>query len=362
MKIDYVRNLQFAYMRIALEEALSKTEEEMLAHNTIKGFLPIQWQQEDDICLLRYDITGKQALDALVENVMADEKVIQSLLYGICVAVRQLEKFLLPQEGLLLRPETIFWDYKTESMYFCYYPGEKETTQVRLRTLMEYILAKTDHKNAMAVELAYGVYEELLKPSFSLCEIQRYLRKHREVERITAEKEIAVAEEEQVEVVPEVMEESPVATWWEGVQKSVMAWVKEQLYKFIERKMVVEPIVFEPEEEEVKQGLPTVLLAEKKEEIDGIFKYEGTHALQDIKIVTLPFIIGSDGNCDGIISQPTISHQHAKITNIDGVYFIEDLNSTNGTKVDGGMLTYKTKVSLRKNESVCFANEPYRFV
>ena len=65
---------------------------------------------------------------------------------------------------------------------------------------------------------------------------------------------------------------------------------------------------------------------------------------------------------DGYIASKSVSRIHARIEKEEESYYIEDLNSTNGTRVNGGLLSYKTRVSLKKNESVYFANEPYRFL
>ena len=43
-------------------------------------------------------------------------------------------------------------------------------------------------------------------------------------------------------------------------------------------------------------------------------------------------------------------------------FFIEDLNSSNGTRVGGELLNYKTGMSLQKNEVVMFADEKFRFI
>ena len=363
MKIEYTRNLQSAYMKIALEESLSRTEEEMLSHNRIEGVLPLQWQQEDGVYMLRYEITGKQALDVLLAQKQADEKFVQSLLTGICGVVKELEKYLLAQEGLLLRPETVFWDTKTAGVYFCYYPGAGASLQEQFQNLMEYLLTKTDHKNVRAVELVYGVYEALLKPEFHLNEIPEILKNLYEPEESAREEEIQIqSDTEDFETGQKPTIKEKVFCWGKGRGLDIVAWIKEQIKRAIARRPAMEPLVFEPEEEEVKRGQPTVLLAEKGEEPEGIFRYEGTHYLPDIIITKLPFVIGSDDICDGKIFLPTISRQHAKVTKLDGIYFLEDLNSANGTKVAGGLLTYKTKVSLKRNEHVSFANEPYRFL
>jgi len=381
MKIEYIRKMQFGYMRIVVAQPLSRTEEEMLSHNKIEGILPVKWQKEDESYLLRYDITGKQALDVVLENEPVDEEFLRNLLAGICAVVKQLEKYLLIPEGILLQPETIFRDIKTQQIYFCYYPNETEPVQVRFRRLMEYILAKTNHKNQKAVELSYGVYEEALKEEFVLQDIQRRLEKNfsdmciqEEIKYEYEEENIKVEEIGEMSLKEKVLKEKILKEKnrrtfkFREWKKTCAVWIREKIKKYIKlekykkKKKESEQIVFEPEEEVIKTGLPTILLGEWKEEAEGVLKYEGRYHLPDLYIKKELFMIGSDSTCDGVLEQQTISHQHARISKVDGVYFIEDLNSTNGTTVDGGALSYKTKVSLKKNTLICFAKEPYRFL
>ena len=129
-----------------------------------------------------------------------------------------------------------------------------------------------------------------------------------------------------------------------------------------EKKNEIQPIVFEPEEEEVRMGRPTVLLADQKKTIQGILRYEGNNQLSDLKIDTFPYVIGSAADCPGYVDCATISRHHAKITKVENVYFIEDMNSANGTKAGGTLLYYKMKVSLQANEILEFADEKFRFI
>ncbi len=364
MKIEYIRNMQFGYMQIEAEVPLSRMEEEMLSHNKIEGLLPIRWQKENNRYLLRYDITGKQALDVVLEQETMDEDILRNFFVGICTVIKQMEKYLLSQNGILLQAETIFVDMKTQQIYFCYYPNE-EILQKRFRQLMEYVLAKTNHRNPAAVELAYGVYEESLKDEFVLSDIKKRLEKKRELvyeEQEILEEKLIENEEENTNI-EEVFSQQKKWDCFLGVWKvKCIEWINKKLKKFKKQKKQSTQIVFEPEEEEQKQGLDTIFLGEWKEEIEGILKYEGIHLLPDFSIKKTPFLIGNNEMCDGVIKLQTISHQHAKIYKIDDVYFIEDLNSTNGTMVEGEILNYKTQVSLKKNTMVCFANEPYRFL
>ena len=56
MKIDYIRNMQASFMRLALDGELSKTEAEMLSRNQIEGMLAMTWQKEDENYILQYHL------------------------------------------------------------------------------------------------------------------------------------------------------------------------------------------------------------------------------------------------------------------------------------------------------------------
>lgn len=367
MNIEYVRNLQFGYMRIAAERPLSKLEENMLSANRIAGMLPVQWFREDDNYLLCYEITGMQALDRLLENRLVDEKLLKILLTGVTVTVMQLEKYLLFEEGMCLLPEMIFFDNKTETIHFCYYPQENKILQEQLIKLMEYLLAKTDHKNTNAVQLVYSVYEGVQNPSFCLSDLRRYVQN--EI-NIYESEDILIEKYNDETVENELNKELKKETLKDGkLKKAIFCKLKIKpdltnriIQRFFDKKKEKEDVVlYEDESEEVEEYVTTVLNQEQNEAM-GVLKYEGFHSLEDIVIIKTPFVIGKDSGCDGIIKHPNISRYHAKITYQEGTYFIEDLNSTNGTMVNGGLLGYKTKVSLKKGQDVYLANEPYRFL
>lgn len=73
-------------------------------------------------------------------------------------------------------------------------------------------------------------------------------------------------------------------------------------------------------------------------------------------------IIGKDERVDFLISDnPYVGKRHAIIHKENGQFFIEDMGSSNGTKVDGGLLEKEQKVLLDSSVDIEFANEHYRF-
>ena len=65
---------------------------------------------------------------------------------------------------------------------------------------------------------------------------------------------------------------------------------------------------------------------------------------------------------DAVIGKDTISHFHAVINRENQEFYLEDLNSTNGTFVNNEVLAYKQKKQLKSNDIIRFADVKYRFV
>ena len=92
-------------------------------------------------------------------------------------------------------------------------------------------------------------------------------------------------------------------------------------------------------------------------------RYEGNGNENNLKIEVPIFLIGSQKEeAAGVIHASTVSRLHARIVKEGENYYIEDMNSTNGTYRNGELLRYRQKELLQKNDVIKFADEPYRFV
>ena len=81
---------------------------------------------------------------------------------------------------------------------------------------------------------------------------------------------------------------------------------------------------------------------------------------EEIVINKTPFVIGKDSSCDFSIKGDTyISRKHCRIVKQEDSYYIEDLDSTNGTFVDGEEI--KGKVKLEEGQEIKLADRSYRW-
>lgn len=71
-------------------------------------------------------------------------------------------------------------------------------------------------------------------------------------------------------------------------------------------------------------------------------------------------LVGREPNCEIPINSLHISRQHARITQTETGFFLEDLNSANGTYINGLKLT--TPVALQIGDLVCFDDQGFRVV
>lgn len=114
--------------------------------------------------------------------------------------------------------------------------------------------------------------------------------------------------------------------------------------------------------QEMPEVHPTVCLANFQAKPQGMLLYEGAENRENISLMQPLIKIGKGNGVDAKIEKGTISHFHAQINHEQDTFYIEDLNSTNGTFVNGEGLTYKERKKLAINDIVQFADIRYRFV
>ena len=414
-------------MVLAQCEELQEWEKKMIAHAPKGNIVFAECVQENGEKYLWYNITGKQALDAVLETETLSYDMLCNVLNGIYEAVQQLEGMLLPAQSILLSAESIFVDYRTRQISFCYYPGNPMPLPEAFRTFMEYLLTRLDHSDERAVKAAYDIYGQSSAGGVELQELKSLLLMPYETDEAKTEPEgLDDTEPEGPKAYATVGQKEQDgkrdASIWkqifrgESTVQELLAAVWEKIWKTTGtaagrpagekagrltgtaagrpagekagrvtgkaaasgdkrrmrrwkiggnmKNMQKEPeaFVFEPEEEEHKSANPTVLLAGISQKPEGILRYEGTGGYSDLVIGKDNYVIGSAAECDGRIPSATVSRRHAKISKKGAVFFIEDLNSSNGTRVGGELLNYKTGMSLQKNEVVMFADEKFRFI
>ncbi|WP_349673957.1 DUF6382 domain-containing protein [Lacrimispora sp.] len=111
-----------------------------------------------------------------------------------------------------------------------------------------------------------------------------------------------------------------------------------------------------------EEHLQTVLLTNSQKDTPvKVFK-SASPGIPDIIITYTPYLIGKqEGLVDYVLNGEAISRIHAKIEKEGNDYYISDLNSTNGTYVNGRLLETNETVLLNTGDEIFIANFAFIF-
>lgn len=115
-------------------------------------------------------------------------------------------------------------------------------------------------------------------------------------------------------------------------------------------------------EGDAKEEFQTILLTARplEQELHRLIPLNGG---QEIPIHYFPFLIGkSKSITDFCLDIPEISRLHMKIEETPSGYMVTDLNSTNGTQINGHILEANETYPLLPGDEVMIATKKYRFL
>lgn len=365
-EVIYERDISRSYMKIpAVEKACM--DERLMVTRTYKGILPMEKCYVNGSGQYWYNISGHQALDTYCKMNGITQEFFERLLLCICKQVEVLEWNLVDTRCLVVDPEYIFVNSTAEDISFILYPDTKGDFWTELRQLMEYLLTKINHSDKQGVHQAYQIYHKTLTDGYSVTDLKQAILESR-VPADAMEEEVGRMGpiEEEVRSVKEELPEKEQQDSWQGMEKylhKIWEYIKN-IFSYKKENKEEIPIVVYPEEkkEEEVEIHPTVCLATALGEPQGLLIYEGRMDCPDFELGKESCILGKNPRVKLYLSRETISQFHAKFEYYNQKYYIEDMNSTNGTFVNDEMLCYKEVRELVPGDVLCFADAKYRFL
>lgn len=375
MEITYRRNLHRSYMCIEEpEKAIEEHEMMILKNYDVPRILPLQIMIQDGKVQYWFEITGKQQLKDYLGGKSIGMEFLKKMLFSLEELCRKLPEYMLREERIFLREEFLYVDLVDETIYFTYLPFWCGDFPEEFQRWMEEILKGIDHQDRKCTQTAYDLYEKVRQGNRSIRELLN-TQKWSEEPLILQKKIEGKASEPKYVNAVEAEEKENIAGKipWDKI-KTVCLEVKENIeekcMKFVKKKEKEKPTLrtASPDIEEMYPqkeepiGNPTELLVCDEERMDGRLVYQGRNGCRDFRIEKEEFLIGrSAQQADGRIETDGISRVHAKISRREGNYYIEDLNSTNGTYLNGELLEYHKDRKLEKDDKVRFGVEEYVF-
>lgn len=385
----YQRDLNHNYMIVkAKKQEYEGFSDRIFQENQIPGFLSCQFRSFDGYLYFYYEISGKQSLAQLFHKRKLTKEELLRIITGLRDNQKMTEVFLLDFKKVLLLPQYLYTDFNATHLYSCYYPDCQEDTS--LEALGNFILENVDYQDQKAVELAYSFHREIMAENVSLEQLVEHITEEKKNDKIKAENERAVLHEGVGEQVFEDMSSGDILKDSEYEREMIKNQVLEEddnriqgfrrlLQIFIKKiKEYKLPMRFTKETEQnryeveldIEEELDTAyaepveatqFFSGEEIEIHGLY-YQGSENYSNFTLEVFPFVIGKgEKGIDGRIVNPLVSRIHSQVDYVDKSYYLTDLNSTNGTYLNGQRLEPHQQIKLTPGDCIQFARVPYLF-
>lgn len=392
--------------KIALDR-IDEFEYEMIRSNQINHLIPVVKNIENDSISLEYNINEMKNINEYIEGNPMKESEIVEFLKGYFVLLESLDEYMLLPEHISLDLENIYVNDK--GLQFMYIPSDKLYSR-DLRELITLLLYKTkiiDDKRSLYPLFRYT------SESASDNEIKSILNNLvLNTENVsgesTIEKYVSISDsftnrQNQIKLSTTVPKKSEIVEEVKVVNKEEKPKKKGFFAKLFERKPKDKK---NTKNEKSKKEKPAKIkktsssesklsrfksaksqakeisnaavanTAPKEQEyfettVLGENENSGKTNVSLIRLKTnevynLPeneeFSIGSSSNNSCVIKDNSaISRKHAKIIKVDGNYYVCDLNSTNGTSVEGIKIEKGGNSLIQSGNRIDLANEAFSF-
>lgn len=389
MQTEYVRSLNCNYERILLEQ---KPEEKryqycILNRGGIRGLLPCSLRYINGLSYLYYDISSKQNVAQLYGKKSVGREWLKDFIWGVKQIRQELERFLLDCRNVVWYPEQIFQDLENNQFYFLYIPYYDGTGG--FDKLLDFLLEHIDYDDEALVECVYHMYEQYEKGG----ETYLYGKMTEDIKRLELAvdnigKAAAMDAEPMKIIEAEIPADRTLRRDTAGGEKNKNLSVLSALNKETGKR---EAVGMGKEE---KKSLRSIFEGRKKREKgqkedyyrelgkDTVYavaeetvydaKYGQTMYMEipedekgRIRSIYLPdgsllanldkmlVTIGKmKGEADIVFEDSSMSRLHARITKEGDNYYLEDLNSTNGTFKNGLRLQPYEKKCLEAGDDI----------
>jgi hypothetical protein len=377
--ITYKRKGNLNYVVVSCvrqqEVKLESYKTQMLLNNKLPVSLPLQINYINNMPQFLYEITGRCSVAQYCQDQKLTGRDIRQFIENLWGLLEQLSDFLLEPDAILLEPELVYRRQTDRAFEFCVAPICYKPFEKQLKQWMQSLIGMIDYNDKQGVTLAYELQilvENGIPARQQVEELITRIWKQREkrADNIEAMSDFVDAPNSELKetgkgLQPEEIYKKPTLLQRlfsrttkkdkKGV-KTTVAKVGEDSYERASYEQALGTLYsqqLEVEETVVLNsqvyGLQEILLREIHDQIeDGHLPLEGGMIGRNAEQVHM------------YIEDRSVSRIHAKIYREQGQYYIEDLNSTNGTALNGVELAPYSKAKLQSQDMLKFGNFTFR--
>lgn len=403
--IEFVREMDKNYLKIVNDTGCSDYCMKMLENNDIEGFLPMRSVSVNNQLSYLYDISGNIPLEEKYSGKELSAEDIVRIAGQIREIIEVSESYMLNIDGVLFDIRYIFCGINDMSWNFVYNSSAASDARDGIKRVLEFILGKLDHKDGNAVILGYGLYKRVCHGEIPITRI------FDNIEELTEDKkdvEYELNRRQYPSVMPEsiIQEEEKTSPDYKkyiipgvavGVAAVILAAVlsgaamavvvfliciavlaaflifkmRGQFWERIVRREVDMP--YEADTPQLSVSRQNVMAGVTSNIVDNatvLMSMENTSLRRIVKdgprdeyMLTQGNVsIGSGASADILIKDSGISRLHARLTKEGEMYFIKDMNSTNGTWVNEHRLSVYEMCPVKNGDIIRLAQSRFELI
>ena len=370
MQVEDKKEWMDTYLWVLPDNRVEESyEEKMIKYNSGGGRLEFFRQEKEGEEFFCYKVTGKKALNSVYAVLPIGEHQVRTILGQLFAALEDGREYLLSEEDFVLSPNLIFATFPQMTLEFCYLPGYGVPLRRQLEGLFEYLLNRVDYEDKQAVNLVYDCYMFCMREKGGLTEIKKLLAEDMKNCRLSespAKQQLTGPKEGEVR---EKAWQPPAKVEVKDVQQkqeqvSYVSWLAEKIFPWKRR----EPALVAEAEDEYVTGsgeLPrteeddrTVLLSAPAKPAGPELICEQTGEV--VPLTKFPFYLGSAKEfADFTPAAEGVSRIHCCISKREDNYYLSDLNSTNGTYLNGKEVLPGKEVLLSANDGLKICSQEF---
>lgn len=327
-KKQYVFDINKNYFLVVVDDCRDSYKTHMLNRNSIKGLLKLNYTRVNSEQQFMYEITSMQPIDKIFESEKPGYEDIRSILQGLCTVCENIKKYMLKPENIVLKPEMIFINPETKETKFLLNPYYNEPICQQLRDISHYFIGIINYTDIDAISCVYKFNEVVMKENFLIGDIVEVTNLSREEK---SKKMLYVCEDTE-----DKLEATKIKKYnfFEKIGNTIRNRFHQQVVCEDTSEYCVDVIENENNMCEIGE---TILMQTIKEQTCTLSSCSPKY--EDIHVPEKGAVLGKlEKNVDIVVNDISISRIHAKIELAGDKCYIEDLNTTNGTYVNGKRL------------------------
>lgn len=391
MKVRCRNDLYGNYMLIEIPEMVDTGQYpfQMLKRNQIPGVLSTRERMEDGKSYLYFDISRKRSLAEEYEDKEMQLEDMISLFQKMTMILEEIKNYLIHENMVIMDPKYIFKDLESDDLYVLIIPWE--TDRNTLHELAEFFLEKINHKDENGVNAAYLFYRRQSQTQFSLYQFLSILEKESILKRQknknimefqdrfadtneevigyesdnkgkknSCQNEMRDGKEQSIKIPIFIMS---VVFLILGILPMVTSILKISCIAFSILLFLIFLILFfgkekERPKEEIRQEMEidigeTIFFDTYESDENLKLQWKERGRKKQFILNEFPCIVGKmKEEVSLVISDISVSRVHCKFIKKDNKICIIDLNSTNGTFLNGLPLKNGEIQEIEKNDEI----------